>query len=86
MINIRLIGTRDELKSALSMTRAGYNVLARSKPHKTKADSLRWSIAIKAELKPITTDLQIPLPATQTERQLDDRIEAQMEDEGNRRV
>jgi len=52
MLKIRLTGTRDELTRAISITREGYNVVARSKPHKANADSPTWSIYIHAEIKP----------------------------------
>ncbi len=61
MIKIRLTGTRDELTRAFAITRQGYKVVSRSKPHKAKSDVPTWSISINAEIKPLDAAAQPPL-------------------------
>ena len=92
MIKIRLTGTRDELTRAFAITRQGYKVVSRSKPHKAKSDEPTWSISINAEIKALDAAVKPALSkgqrvrkVKQTERDLDKRSDARMEDEGNLR-
>jgi hypothetical protein len=60
---MRFTGTRAELTKVMSVTRSAYNVLSRSKPQPLPTDALRWSINVRAELKPVTMEDILPSKA-----------------------
>jgi len=66
MIRIHLTGTREEINKAISITREGYTVISRSKPHKAKTDASLWNISLRAEFK--ATDVESQNPSVQGTR------------------